>query len=120
MNKKHKSKHWTEKFENIVFKYTPKLFEILGWLTILGVLRYIGFEKNIISASIIYAIGLLLFSQYVNVYIFKEIIGNNKKRKRKGRYYLIGLISGLFSILVIGINNNSFRIKKPAGNNVYN
>jgi len=101
MDKEKKSKNWFEKFEDIAFKFTPKFFEILGWLTILGVLRFIGFEKKIISAIIIYIIGLILFSMYINIFIYKEIIDNNKKRKGKTRYYLIGLISGLFAFYLL-------------------
>lgn len=89
-----KSKYPLRKIDRWILKYVPKLFEILGWAAILGVLRYISLDKELISALVIYGIGLILFSLYIQVYIFYEVLGK-KYSSKKGIYLLIGAVSGL-------------------------
>ncbi|CAZ94362.1 hypothetical protein [Zobellia galactanivorans] len=90
-----KSKNPLKKYDKAILKYVPKFFEILGWLTILGVLRYISFEKKIITAIIIYVIGLLSFGLYTQVFVFYEIKYSKLSRRKKELSYLIGGVLGL-------------------------
>jgi len=90
-----KSKNHLKKYDKAILKYIPKFFEILGWLTILGVLRYISSENKVITASIIYAIGLFSLALYIQVFVFYEIKNSKLSRRKKELSYLIGVVLGL-------------------------
>ncbi|WP_420322584.1 hypothetical protein [Flagellimonas sp.] len=89
-----KQKYPLKKLDEGILKYVPKFFEILGWVTILGVLRFISFEKKLISAIVFYAIGFLLLALYMQVYVFYEILGK-KYTPKKGLLLVLGMLFAL-------------------------
>lgn len=101
-----KGKYPLRKIDRRILKYVPKLFEILGWAAILGVFRYISSDKELISALVIYGIGLILFSLYIQVYIFYEVLGKSIPVKRN--LFFNRCCFRFIYVLAFGINNASF------------
>ena len=76
--KKRKSKHKKLErkikiFDRFILKSIPKLFEFLGWVAILGVLRYVSVKSHDYGMLAVYLISLLGFMFYILVYTKNEI-----------------------------------------------
>jgi len=86
------------KLDRLVLKFAPKWFELLGWLTILGVLQFASLKTGDYKVGILYNFSLFIFSIYLQVIIFKQFHQYYWGTKN----FLIGLLM-LILIAVIGI-----------------
>lgn len=70
------------RLENSLLKYTPKLFEMIEWLTLLSVIRFVVVKTESTVMLIFYGIAFIVFVLYYNVYISYEIDTNSSKTFR--------------------------------------
>jgi len=77
---KKRKKRRLNRFDQVILKYIPKLFEILGWVAILGVLQYVSIKSNDYWIWIIYFVSLLGIMYYIQVYLYYEIFLKFKTR----------------------------------------
>jgi hypothetical protein len=95
---KRKGKNRPDKFDRFVLKYVPKLFEILGWAAILGVLKYISFKTEELGATVLYFASLIGFGIYLQAYLYNEVYHKAKEKKKPLQSFLLLLITAFFGI----------------------
>lgn len=71
MSKKGKKTNWLNKFDKSVLNHVPKLFEILGWTTLLGFLQFVATTTNSWVVWTVYGISFLAMTLYIQVYFFQ-------------------------------------------------
>ncbi|UTD16550.1 hypothetical protein HER15_14150 [Tenacibaculum mesophilum] len=92
-----------KKFDRIILKSIPKLFEFLGWVAILGGLQYVSVKSGDYGMLAVYFISLLGFMFYIQVYIYNEFF-----KKIKTENLWTSFLS-LFLSAVLGLGTFFFK-----------
>lgn len=92
-NKSEKAK--LNRFDKIILYHTPKLFELLGWMSLIGLFNYIAVLTNDVKIFALYFVSLCLFGLYIQVYIYNEL---HIKTRIKNIY--LALVSLVFAAII--------------------
>jgi len=87
------------RFDKTILDHTPKLFEMLGWMSLIGLFNYIAVLTNDVKIFVLYYVSLFLFGLYIQVYIYNEL---HIKTRIKNIYLALGSLV-LAAIIGIGL-----------------
>lgn len=88
---------WHETFKRFWLAVTPKWFEWLGWVLILGVIKYATEKYNSLPLNIINSLSFSFFFMYFLYFIDIEFDGLPFIKSRKLRIMISSLLSGVIS-----------------------
>jgi hypothetical protein len=107
---------WQETIDRVILKATPKWFEWLGWVLILGALKYLSALTNHIALRFVIAISWVLFLFYIYAFFYQIEIENIPfiKSKKVARRISI-LISALLGLCFFLLLNSIIQMLSKKG-----